>query len=115
MEDKKLSPSAIKKLGLEWRCVKCEEFKQKHGSFKAGFMCPVCGVHIDEFGNNNNFKAVRFIVQAFRDQGLRIPDIHAESLYQLARLKSREGEATYLDTVHFAINLMKSGNKLPNT
>lgn len=108
-----LTAEAVDRLGLSWKCTKCEEFKKRHGLLKPGHMCPVCGTHIDEFGNHNAFRAVKWIIDTFKHAGVHIAEPHAESLFQLARIKSRESEATYLETVEVALNALRNGGRLP--
>lgn len=106
------NPTKLAELGIEFHCHMCEEFLETHGRFKPGNMCPVCGKHIDEFGNHNPLKATKWIIDTFKSQGVNINEKHAETLFQLARIKSRNNEATYLHTIKVALEELKKGGRI---
>lgn len=109
-----ITSELIDKLGVKRVCRECKPKELALG--KAGLkghMCPQCGNHFDEFGNHNKFRAYKWIYETFKQAGFPLNDLHIESLYLMARAKVSSAEATYLETLHEALDALRKGGKLP--
>ena len=109
-----ITPKMVEQLGLKRVCSTCRPIELKHGKQNLkGRMCPQCGNHFDEFGNHNKLRAHKWLYETFQQAGFPMNEKHVETLYLLARLKVSNNEASYIETIDFALNELRRGGRLP--
>jgi len=108
------NPGIMEQLGMTNVCSTCRVRELKLielGQSKvklAGLMCPQCGNHFDEHGNHSKERALRWIYSTMQACGFTLPPKKIESLYVMARLKVSRDEATYMESIEYAIDMLKA-------